>query len=162
MDHAQRQKTASELNAAILASQCQVQHPARLSWRAEEQMMSRRDLSAAYSLLALSSCLDRISIGLSVCPSVWPFVYVCLPACTHLSMPLCSSFVCPCKCISARGRAKPDSAVPMALQEKEPRLPGLLKRLIWAQNQLDDKKVVYPRIAPNDLVTATLSEPVLE
>jgi glucose-induced degradation protein 8 len=50
----------------------------------------------------------------------------------------------------------------MALQEKEPRLPGLLKRLIWAQNQLDDKKVVYPRIAPNDLVTATLSEPVLE
>ena len=40
------------------------------------------------------------------------------------------------------------------LQEKEPRLPGLLKLLLWAQNQLDEK-VHYPRM--NDLVSGNLS-----
>jgi len=39
-------------------------------------------------------------------------------------------------------------------QEKEPRLPGLLKMLLWAQSQLDDK-VVYPHI---DLTTGRLSD----
>mmetsp|Transcript_29236 Transcript_29236/g.93520 ORF Transcript_29236/g.93520 Transcript_29236/m.93520 type:complete len:164 (+) Transcript_29236:496-987(+) len=38
-------------------------------------------------------------------------------------------------------------------QEKEPRLPNLLKMMIWAQNQLDEK-ISYPRI--NDLVNGTL------
>jgi hypothetical protein len=41
--------------------------------------------------------------------------------------------------------------------EKDPKLPSLLKMLIWAQNQLDEK-ASYPRI--NDLVNATLEEPV--
>ncbi|GAQ80360.1 hypothetical protein KFL_000520320 [Klebsormidium nitens] len=41
--------------------------------------------------------------------------------------------------------------------EKDPRLPSLLKMLVWAQNQLDEK-VSYPRI--NDLVNATLEDPV--
>eukprot|EP00897_Mesotaenium_endlicherianum_P009043 jgi/Mesen1/8167/ME000438S07263 len=41
--------------------------------------------------------------------------------------------------------------------EKEPKLPTLLKMLVWAQNQLDEK-LCYPRI--NDLVSATLEEPV--
>ncbi|EGF83232.1 hypothetical protein BATDEDRAFT_85821 [Batrachochytrium dendrobatidis JAM81] len=36
-------------------------------------------------------------------------------------------------------------------QEKDPKLPSLLKMLVWAQNQLDEK-VVYPKI--KDLVTA--------
>ena len=39
-------------------------------------------------------------------------------------------------------------------QEKEPRLPGLLKMLLWAQGQLDEK-VVYPHI---DLATGRLTE----
>ncbi|KAK6917498.1 CTLH/CRA C-terminal to LisH motif domain [Dillenia turbinata] len=40
--------------------------------------------------------------------------------------------------------------------EKDPKLPSLLKMLIWAQNQLDEK-AVYPRI--NDLSTAKLEDP---
>lgn len=40
------------------------------------------------------------------------------------------------------------------LQEKEPRLPGLLKLLLWAQNQLDER-LIYPRM--NDLVSGNLS-----
>jgi hypothetical protein len=39
----------------------------------------------------------------------------------------------------------------------DPRLPSLLKMLVWAQNQLDEK-VSYPRI--NDIVNATLEDPV--
>jgi hypothetical protein len=41
-----------------------------------------------------------------------------------------------------------------AAQEKEPRLPGLLKMLLWAQSQLDEK-VVFPHI---DLTTGRLSD----
>ena len=44
-------------------------------------------------------------------------------------------------------------------QEREPRLPGLLKLLLWAQNQLDCK-ANYPRM--NDLVSGSLSEPTSE
>ncbi|KAJ0976070.1 hypothetical protein J5N97_018035 [Dioscorea zingiberensis] len=40
--------------------------------------------------------------------------------------------------------------------EKEPKLPSLLKMLIWAQNQLDEK-AVYPHIT--DLVKATIEDP---
>ncbi|XP_062013238.1 protein GID8 homolog isoform X2 [Rosa rugosa] len=40
--------------------------------------------------------------------------------------------------------------------EKDPKLPSLLKMLIWAQNQLDEK-AHYPRI--NDLSTARLEDP---
>ncbi|KAF4363839.1 hypothetical protein F8388_000504 [Cannabis sativa] len=40
--------------------------------------------------------------------------------------------------------------------EKDPKLPSLLKMLIWAQNQLDEK-AAYPRI--NDLSKATLEDP---
>ncbi|KAL3519682.1 hypothetical protein ACH5RR_017831 [Cinchona calisaya] len=40
--------------------------------------------------------------------------------------------------------------------EKDPKLPSLLKMLIWAQNQLDEK-AAYPRI--NDLSSATLEDP---
>ncbi|ONK61190.1 uncharacterized protein A4U43_C08F27150 [Asparagus officinalis] len=39
--------------------------------------------------------------------------------------------------------------------EKDPKLPSLLKMLIWAQNQLDEK-AAYPRI--NDLSTAALED----
>uniref|UniRef100_F6GZ85 CTLH domain-containing protein n=1 Tax=Vitis vinifera TaxID=29760 RepID=F6GZ85_VITVI len=42
--------------------------------------------------------------------------------------------------------------------EKDPKLPSLLKMLIWAQNQLDDK-AAYPRI--NDLSTARLEDPAV-
>ncbi|KAJ6837607.1 glucose-induced degradation protein 8-like protein isoform X1 [Iris pallida] len=42
--------------------------------------------------------------------------------------------------------------------EKDPKLPSLLKMLIWAQNQLDEK-AVFPRI--NDLSTATLEDPAV-
>ena len=42
------------------------------------------------------------------------------------------------------------------LQEKEPRLPTLLKLLLWAQNQLDSK-LQYPRMV--DLVAGRLSDP---
>ena len=31
----------------------------------------------------------------------------------------------------------------MGAQEKEPRLPGLLKMLVWAQDHLDEK-LLYP------------------
>ncbi|KDO75825.1 hypothetical protein CISIN_1g026151mg [Citrus sinensis] len=42
--------------------------------------------------------------------------------------------------------------------EKDPKLPSLLKMLLWAQNQLDEK-AAYPRI--NDLATATLEDPAI-
>eukprot|EP00761_Pharyngomonas_kirbyi_P013673 gb/GECH01013702.1/.p1 GENE.gb/GECH01013702.1/~~gb/GECH01013702.1/.p1 ORF type:complete len:226 (+),score=85.87 gb/GECH01013702.1/:1-678(+) len=41
-------------------------------------------------------------------------------------------------------------------QEQNPKLPTLLKMLIWSQNKLDEK-VKYPRI--NNLTTAKLEEP---
>lgn len=41
--------------------------------------------------------------------------------------------------------------------EKDPKLPSLLKMLIWAQNQLDEK-ASYPHIT--DFVNATLEDPV--
>ncbi len=41
-------------------------------------------------------------------------------------------------------------------QEREPRLPMLLKLLLWAQAQLDEK-AAYPRVT--DLVTAQLVPP---
>ncbi|KAI8567573.1 hypothetical protein RHMOL_Rhmol02G0132500 [Rhododendron molle] len=44
------------------------------------------------------------------------------------------------------------------LQPADPKLPSLLKMLIWAQNQLDEK-AAYPRI--NDLSTATLEDPTV-
>jgi hypothetical protein len=47
----------------------------------------------------------------------------------------------------------------VSMQEREPRLPSLLKLLLWAQCQLD-KLAVYPRM--NDLVTGTLSDPTSE
>jgi len=37
----------------------------------------------------------------------------------------------------------------------DPKLPSLLKMLLWAQNQLDEK-AAYPRI--NDLSTAILED----
>lgn len=43
------------------------------------------------------------------------------------------------------------------LQEKEPRLPMLLKLLVWAQNQLDTR-CTYPRI--NDLAAPSLTSPM--
>lgn len=42
--------------------------------------------------------------------------------------------------------------------EKDPKLPSLLKMLIWAQNQLDEK-AAFPRI--NDLSTAALEDPAV-
>ncbi|OIW13677.1 hypothetical protein TanjilG_08019 [Lupinus angustifolius] len=42
--------------------------------------------------------------------------------------------------------------------EKDPKLPSLLKMLIWSQNQLDEK-AAYPRI--NDLSKGTLEDPVV-
>ncbi|CAL5408742.1 unnamed protein product [Camellia sinensis] len=42
--------------------------------------------------------------------------------------------------------------------EKDPKLPSLLKMLLWAQNQLDEK-AAYPRI--KDLATATLEDPAV-
>mmetsp|Transcript_12756 Transcript_12756/g.35865 ORF Transcript_12756/g.35865 Transcript_12756/m.35865 type:complete len:231 (-) Transcript_12756:67-759(-) len=44
-------------------------------------------------------------------------------------------------------------------QEQEPRLPSLLKMMLWAQNRLDEH-AVYPKI--NDLCTAELSVPSAE
>lgn len=44
-------------------------------------------------------------------------------------------------------------ASPCVLQEAEPKLPNLLKLLMWAQKQLDEK-AVYPRV--ENLVTAEL------
>ncbi|GBG68578.1 hypothetical protein CBR_g3123 [Chara braunii] len=41
--------------------------------------------------------------------------------------------------------------------ERDPRLPSLLKMLVWVQKELDAKNVIYPRIA--DLATATLEDP---
>ena len=90
MDAAQRQKTASELNSAILASQSQV----GVLWRRG---------------VALAQAMRDV-------PSMRPYL----------------------------------------LQEAEPKLPNLLKLLLWAQKQLDEK-AQYPRI--EDLVTASLVAP---
>lgn len=45
---------------------------------------------------------------------------------------------------------------PSLPQEAEPKLPNLLKLLVWAQRKLDDK-ALYPRI--DNPVTAQLVEP---
>ncbi|KAI9120481.1 hypothetical protein K1719_007514 [Acacia pycnantha] len=42
--------------------------------------------------------------------------------------------------------------------EKDPKLPSLLKMLLWAQNQLDEK-AAYPRIT--DIPSATLEDPAV-
>lgn len=42
--------------------------------------------------------------------------------------------------------------------EKDPKLPSLLKLLVWVQNQLNDK-AAFPRI--NDVVTATVEDPAI-
>ncbi|CAN6301640.1 unnamed protein product, partial [Urochloa humidicola] len=42
--------------------------------------------------------------------------------------------------------------------EKDPKLPSLLKMLLWTQNQLDEK-AAYPRI--NDFTTAELQDPAI-
>ncbi|KAG6481748.1 hypothetical protein ZIOFF_058369 [Zingiber officinale] len=42
--------------------------------------------------------------------------------------------------------------------EKDPKLPSLLKKLIWTQNQLDEK-AAYPKI--NNLTTAALDDPAV-
>jgi hypothetical protein len=41
-------------------------------------------------------------------------------------------------------------------QEAEPKLPNLLKLLIWAQKQLDEKSM-FPRV--DNLVSGELAEP---
>ena len=46
--------------------------------------------------------------------------------------------------------------LPPMQQEAEPKLPNLLKLLVWAQKQLDEK-AVYPRI--ENLTSAELVEP---
>ena len=38
----------------------------------------------------------------------------------------------------------------MGAQEKEPRLPGLLKMLVWAQDHLDEKLLYPVRKPPPD------------
>lgn len=54
-----------------------------------------------------------------------------------------------------QGGHPPPPTLP-AVQEAEPKLPNLLKLLVWAQKQLDEK-AVYPRI--DNLVTGELAEP---
>lgn len=109
MDVAQRQKTASELNAAILCSQCQA--------------------SPEFADLPL--------------PSFAPVCAASLFPCMLLVGPL-----------PVEARCQPP--LPFLVQEQEPRLPSLLKMMIWAQERLDEH-AVYPKI--NDLTTAELSEP---
>ncbi|KAJ3674090.1 hypothetical protein LUZ60_006082 [Juncus effusus] len=65
--------------------------------------------------------------------------------------------------LEASQRIKTASEVNAAIltsqsHEKDPKLPSLLKMLIWAQNQLDEK-AVYPHI--NDLTTAKLEDPAV-
>lgn len=43
-------------------------------------------------------------------------------------------------------------------REKDPKLPSLLKMMIWAQDQLDEK-AAFPRI--NNLSTAALEDPAV-
>ena len=62
--------------------------------------------------------------------------------------------------LSASQRLKTASELNAAIlssqcQEKDPKLPNLLKMLIWAQHQLDEK-AVYPRM--HDLVSAKLED----
>jgi len=97
LEHSQRQKVASELNAAILTAQCR-----------EKGLFYPR--FCAYKLI------------LTPPPP---------PTHTHTHTPYISIFL-------------------------DPKLPGLLKMLIWAQTQLDEK-VKYPRI--NNLATAELVGP---
>ena len=44
-------------------------------------------------------------------------------------------------------------------QEKDPKLPSLLKMLVWAQNQLEEK-VNFPKM--RDFMTAQLDEPMIQ
>ena len=89
MDVSQRQKTASELNAAILQSQSQV----------------------------------------------------CMPSYSTAGQ---------------HGWTGCHAELRQYVQEKEARLPNLLKMVVWAQQQLNEK-LAYPRI--NDLMNTELVEP---
>jgi len=42
-------------------------------------------------------------------------------------------------------------------KESSPKLVGLLKLLLWAQDELDSKKVKFPRLT--DLARGTLEDP---
>lgn len=140
MDISQRQKTASELNAAILSSQCQVCTIPSLSfargfWQDSHTQPSTRQHSCHRASLNIAH--SRL---------------VVVPA---ASLDFQGSHM--------RGRSSMSLGEGGTLifgmvvcQETEPRLPTLLKLLLWAQNQLDNK-LQYPRMV--DLVAGRLSDP---
>lgn len=64
--------------------------------------------------------------------------------------------ICPPCCLCAACRSRRRVTLRWRAQEAEPKLPNLLKLLVWAQKQLDEK-ATYPRI--ENLVTAELVEP---
>ena len=129
MDVAQRQKTASELNAAILASQSQVGWGGFGDrWAEPCQPIALVGQCTAGQGIAphKPASLSNLQIYATPQPSAVPAV--------------CALCVC-------------GFAVP---QEAEPKLPNLLKLLIWAQKQLGEK-ALFPRV--DNLVSGELAEP---
>ena len=139
MDVAQRQKTASELNAAILASQSQV------GWVPWDGWVGA--LAAGCSLGHRTAKPGRLF------KSTAPLNFLTASlnpgsACAYLCTDVLCCLLRVCACL-----ALPRPALP---QEAEPKLPNLLKLLIWAQKQLDEK-ALYPRV--ENLVSGELAEP---
>lgn len=76
-----------------------------------------------------------------------------------LYLPVLTFFVC---LTYTRANAQVWSEVNQAVldyenRESTPKLAKLLKLLLWAQNELDQKKVKYPKMT--DLSTGTIEEP---
>lgn len=119
LDIAQRQKTASELNAAILASQDLVRCCAtRSTVSAAQQGAQAMHMHARAAVCCGGCCCSHGSASaLRKC-----CFEVISPSCFWLPSPFCS------------------------FQEPEPRLPGLLKMLLWAQQRLEER-VEFPKCA---------------
>lgn len=121
LDIAQRQKTASELNAAILASQDLVR-PSFRNW-------------AGLPAAQLGAQTMHVHARAAQC-------------CGCCSRQLCGAqhdvhrrtVVGVVSSMSSISR----TAYWVALQEPEPRLPGLLKMLLWAQQRLEER-VEFPK-----------------
>jgi hypothetical protein len=146
LDASQRQKTASELNAAILSSQSQVGGRAPWWWQLWACAAPPFQGSGLRASLQHTTTCNLDLQGLVVISrggkTLWQL--------SLISSPPSAQTLCLDHLLDPGPQPGPHP------QERESRLPNLLKLLVWVQQQLDEK-AVYPRI--NDLATAELIPP---
>ena len=151
MDLAQRHKTASELNAAILSSQSQAGLTSTASHAAYRHLLCMWLLlpcHAAHASYNVNCCFTLLCSWMQYLMA-WTLPLHLPPVITNnTALPSCST-------AEHTATVRIQLIQVAAMQEQEPRLPMLLKMLIWAHNQLDEK-LIYPHIT--DLATAELGD----